>query len=128
MIGMYDRDRDNNKIFSVAGNKIGDVCEGDTDSDGVLDKDDHCPRNPNIQGTDLRPYTVVDLLPGVNQSDWRFSHNGAEVRQVADLDHPVMLIGECISASDWLGCCVPVSLIGQFMLDHLIGQVVYQAI
>ncbi|KAI0208334.1 Thrombospondin-2, partial [Lamellibrachia satsuma] len=75
------------------GNKIGDVCEGDTDGDGVLDNNDHSPRNPRIQGTDLRPYTVVDLLPVVNQSDWRLSHNGSEVRQVADIDRPVMLIG-----------------------------------
>ena len=100
-------------MFSVTGNKIGDVCEGDTDGDGVLDNNDHSPRNPRIQGTDLRPYTVVDLLPVVNQSDWRLSHSGSEVRQVADIDRPVMLIGECIGVSDRLGCCVPIFFIGQ---------------
>ena len=107
----------------MAGNKIGDVCEGDTDGDGVLDKDDHCPRNPSIQGTDFHKYTVVDLLPGVNQSQWVLSHKGAEIRQVADIDRPVMLIGECLhgshwirclQGSHWISCCVLAILIGQF--------------
>ena len=84
----------NHEMFSAAGNQIGDVCEGDTDGDGVTDKDDHCPRNPSLQGTYFRPHTVVDLLPGINQSDWQFTDNGAEVRQLAHIDRPAMLIGE----------------------------------
>ena len=83
------------------GNSIGDVCEGDMDGDNVLDNDDHCPKNPRIQGTDFHNYIIVDLLPGGNQSQWLLSDNGAEIRQVADIDHPVMLIGEYVHRSHW---------------------------
>ena len=76
------------------GDNIGDVCEDDTDGDGVLNNDDHCPRNPHIQGTDFHNYTVVDLYPGGDKSKWLLFDNGAEIRQVAEVDRPVMLIGE----------------------------------
>ena len=93
-----------------SGDNIGDICEDDMDGDGVFNNDDHCPRNPKIQGTDFHNYTVVDLYPGGDQSKWLLFDNGAEIRQVAEVDRPVMLIGKCVHDSH---LCVSVFLIGK---------------
>ncbi|KAK2177981.1 hypothetical protein NP493_567g04003 [Ridgeia piscesae] len=89
-----NKDKDGDSILDAFDNcdTVSNPSQSNVDGD-ALDKDDHCPRNPTIQGTDFHKYTVVDLLPGVNQSQWVLSHKGAEIRQVADIDRPVMLIG-----------------------------------
>jgi hypothetical protein len=41
----------------------GDVCQDDTDVDGILDFMDNCPNNSKIFSTDFRTYQVCHYLP-----------------------------------------------------------------
>ncbi len=45
------------------GNGRGDVCETDSDGDGVVDRDDVCPDDGRITATDFRAYQTVILDP-----------------------------------------------------------------
>lgn len=42
---------------------IGDVCEGDFDSDQVPDRIDVCPENAEVRQTDFRTFQTVTLDP-----------------------------------------------------------------
>ena len=83
-------------LYYCLGNQIGDVCETDTDGDGLINSLDHCPLSPLITVTNLTSYTVVELDPALvtNQSMWRIRHDGMEIRQLAVTTMPLILIGQ----------------------------------
>ena len=57
-------------VVIIADNGVGDVCDGDFDGDGTLDKDDVCPDNGEVYLTDFRAYQTVVLDPeGDSQID-----------------------------------------------------------
>ncbi|KAK2154499.1 hypothetical protein LSH36_267g03076 [Paralvinella palmiformis] len=74
---------------------IGDLCEGDSDGDGVPDTIDVCPDNGEIQMTDFRAYQTVVLDPeGDSQIDpnWVVLNEGAEIVQTMNSD-PGLAVG-----------------------------------
>ncbi len=61
-----------------AGNGVGDVCESDTDGDGVPDSKDVCPEDPRISVTDFTQFLEVGLETGVKSKDkpvWQTYNN-----------------------------------------------------
>ena len=93
------------------GNKLGDVCETDTDGDGVSDLDDFCPKNKAIQRLTMLPYTSVNLDPAVTSlhPEWEVTHEGQEVKVKGGTEIPVLnmsaiLVGKSLSIR--ASCCL----------------------
>lgn len=47
----------------LSGNGVGDLCEGDSDGDGVPNHIDVCPHHKDIHKTDFRTYKEIALDP-----------------------------------------------------------------
>lgn len=95
---LFEQILNNNRVHVVTtGNNIGDVCEGDSDGDGSADIEDQCMYNPSRSITDFTSYTSIKLDPSLSSAtaaNWEIKHSGAEIRQLALTEMPLMLIGK----------------------------------
>jgi len=68
----------------------------DTDGDGVINNDDHCPLIANICALNMSSYIVINLDPTLTADDpiWEIKDDGREIRQLAITEKPLMLIGQ----------------------------------
>ena len=83
-------------IFVSTGNGVGDVCEDDTDGDGVIDRLDNCPKNPHMNVTNFEDYFSFNVDPSSTEPDvaWMILFDGAEIRQSAETNAAAILLSE----------------------------------
>lgn len=81
---------------------MGDVCEQDTDNDGVIDRLDNCPKNPALNTSNFKDYLSINLDPTSTETNvsWMILFDGAEIRQAQDTNASAILLS--MYESTWL--------------------------